>query len=98
MVFDGEAARGRGPMAQTFQQIVAAEQRPVVVARPGLDPAGIAAVAWDIVRPIPLAIIWAISGAAVITWSLAAYWSVRLRFAPSEGEDPQGLFPELPDG
>ena len=58
----------------------------------------IAAVAWDIVRPIPLAIIWAISGAAVITWSLAAYWSVRLRFAPSEGEDPQGLFPELPDG
>ena len=47
VVFDGEAARGRGPMAQTFQQIVAAEQRPVVVARPGLDPAGIAAVAWD---------------------------------------------------
>jgi nucleotide-binding universal stress UspA family protein len=47
VVFDGEAARGRGPLAQSFQQIVAAEQRPVVVARAGFDPAGVAAVAWD---------------------------------------------------
>jgi uncharacterized membrane protein len=48
-----------------------------------------AAVAWDIASPIPSAIIWAISGAAVITWSLAAYWSVRLRLQRTEGEDPE---------
>jgi nucleotide-binding universal stress UspA family protein len=47
VVFDGEAARGRGPLAQAFQQIVAAEQRPVVVARTPLDSLGVAAVAWD---------------------------------------------------
>jgi nucleotide-binding universal stress UspA family protein len=47
VVFDNDSARGRGPLAQAFQQIVAAEQRPVVVARPGLDPRGVAAVAWD---------------------------------------------------
>lgn len=47
VVFDNDAARGRGPLAQAFQQMVAAEQRPVVVARPGLDPRGVMAVAWD---------------------------------------------------
>jgi len=47
VVFDGDAARGRGPLAQAFQQIVAAEQRPVVVARPGLQVGGVVAVAWD---------------------------------------------------
>jgi nucleotide-binding universal stress UspA family protein len=47
VVFDSGSARGRGPLAQAFQQIVAAEQRPVVVARPGLDTRGLAAVAWD---------------------------------------------------
>jgi nucleotide-binding universal stress UspA family protein len=47
VVFDGEAAKGRGPMAQAFQQIVAAEQRPVVVARTPLDALSVAAVAWD---------------------------------------------------
>lgn len=47
VVFDGEAAKGRGPMAQAFQQIVAAEQRPVLVARTPLDRLEVAAVAWD---------------------------------------------------
>ena len=47
VVFGSDAARGRGPLAQAFQQMIAAEQRPVVVARPGLDPAGVMAVAWD---------------------------------------------------
>src|ERR1700761_5608915 len=47
VVFDNDAARGRGPLAQAFQQIIAAEQRPVLVARPGLDPEGGMAVAWD---------------------------------------------------
>ena len=47
VVFDDAAAKGQGPLGPAFQQIVAAEQRPVVVARPGLDPGGAAAVAWD---------------------------------------------------
>jgi nucleotide-binding universal stress UspA family protein len=47
VVFGNDAARGRGPLAQAFQQMIAAEQRPVVVARPGLDPAGVMVVAWD---------------------------------------------------
>lgn len=47
VVFDNQAARSRGPLGQAFQQIVAAEQRPVLIARPGLDPAGHAVLAWD---------------------------------------------------
>ena len=47
VVFGQQAACGRGPLAEAFQQIVADEQRPVVVARPGLDLKGVAAVAWD---------------------------------------------------
>ncbi|MFZ4605019.1 MAG: universal stress protein [Caulobacter sp.] len=47
VVFDTEAARGRGPLAESFQQIVADEQRPVIVARPGLKTGGVAVVAWD---------------------------------------------------
>ena len=47
VVFDSDSARGRGPMAQAFQQIVAAEQRPVLVAREGLAVGGVAAIAWD---------------------------------------------------
>ncbi len=47
VVFDNEAARGRGPLAQAFQQILAVEQRPVVIARAGLDPAGHVVLAWD---------------------------------------------------
>ena len=47
VVFADEAARGRGPLAEAFQQIVADEQRPTLVARAGLDPAGVAVVAWD---------------------------------------------------
>lgn len=47
VVFGQDAARARGPLAQAFQQMIAAEQRPVVVARPGLDPEGVMAVAWD---------------------------------------------------
>lgn len=47
VLFDNEAARGRGPLGQAFQQIIAAEQRPVLIARSGLDPAGHAILAWD---------------------------------------------------
>ncbi len=47
VVFDSLTARGTGPLAQAFQQIVAAEQRPVLVTRPGLKTDGVVAVAWD---------------------------------------------------
>jgi nucleotide-binding universal stress UspA family protein len=47
VVFDDEAARGRGPLAEGFQEIVAGEQRPTVVARTGLKADGVVAVAWD---------------------------------------------------
>lgn len=47
LVFDDAAARGQGPLALAFQQIIAAEQRPVVVARPGLESGGVMVVAWD---------------------------------------------------
>jgi nucleotide-binding universal stress UspA family protein len=47
VVFDDAAARGKGSLAEAFQQIVAAEQRPTVVARAGLKVGGVAAVAWD---------------------------------------------------
>jgi nucleotide-binding universal stress UspA family protein len=46
VVFDDATARGRGPLAESFQQIVADEQRPTLVARPGLG-LGCIAVAWD---------------------------------------------------
>jgi len=47
VVFDDEAARGRGPLAEAFQQLIANEQRPTVVARPGLKADGVIAIAWD---------------------------------------------------
>jgi nucleotide-binding universal stress UspA family protein len=47
VVFTDEAARGRGPLGQTFQQIVSGEQRPVLVARLGLKVGGCVTVAWD---------------------------------------------------
>ncbi|PHY13902.1 universal stress protein UspA [Caulobacter sp. B11] len=47
IVFDDSAARGRGPLAETFQQMIADEQRPVIVARAGFRPDGVALVAWD---------------------------------------------------
>jgi nucleotide-binding universal stress UspA family protein len=47
IVFTDDAARGRGPLAQAFQQMVGDEQRPVLVARPGLEPGGCIVVAWD---------------------------------------------------
>ncbi|MBO9710203.1 MAG: universal stress protein [Caulobacter sp.] len=47
IVFDSAAARGRGPLAEAFQQMVADEQRPVLVARPGLKVGGTVLVAWD---------------------------------------------------
>jgi nucleotide-binding universal stress UspA family protein len=47
VVFATEAARGRGPLAESFQQMVADEQRPVLVARPSLSVSGCALVAWD---------------------------------------------------
>jgi nucleotide-binding universal stress UspA family protein len=47
VLFDAEAARGRGPLAEAFQQMVVDEQRPTIVARPGLRADGVVAVAWD---------------------------------------------------
>jgi len=47
VLFDTEAARGRGPLAEAFQQMVADEQRPTIVARSGLRADGVVAVAWD---------------------------------------------------
>ncbi|HEV2366036.1 MAG TPA: universal stress protein [Caulobacteraceae bacterium] len=47
VVFDDGAAKGRGPLAEAFQQIVADEQRPTIVARPGLGVGGVVAIAWD---------------------------------------------------
>jgi nucleotide-binding universal stress UspA family protein len=47
VVFDDVTARGRGPLAPSFQQIVAEEQRPTVVVREGLRADGCVAVAWD---------------------------------------------------
>ncbi|HWA61179.1 MAG TPA: universal stress protein [Caulobacteraceae bacterium] len=47
IVFDDAPARGKGPLAEAFQQIVADEQRPTLVARPGFKVGGVAAVAWD---------------------------------------------------
>jgi nucleotide-binding universal stress UspA family protein len=47
VVFDDATARGHGPLAESFQQIVAGEQRPTLVARPGLRVDGCIALAWD---------------------------------------------------
>jgi len=47
VVFTNDPARGRGPLAEAFQQMVADEQRPVLVAREGLKVGGVAVVAWD---------------------------------------------------
>ena len=47
VVFTNDPARGKGLLAEAFQQIVADEQRPIVIARPGLKVGGTVAVAWD---------------------------------------------------
>jgi nucleotide-binding universal stress UspA family protein len=47
VVFDDIAAKGKGPLAESFQQIVADEQRPTLVARKDFKVGGVAAVAWD---------------------------------------------------
>ncbi len=47
VVFDDQAARGRGALAAVFQQIVAGEQRPTLVVRNGFRAEGVVAVAWD---------------------------------------------------
>jgi nucleotide-binding universal stress UspA family protein len=47
VVFDDSAAKGRGPLAEMFQQIVADEQRPTLLAREGFSVGGVVAVAWD---------------------------------------------------
>jgi len=47
VVFDDAAAKSKGPLAEVFQQIVADEQRPTLVARPGFAVGGVVAVAWD---------------------------------------------------
>jgi nucleotide-binding universal stress UspA family protein len=47
VVFTSDPGRGRGPLAEAFQQMLADEQRPVLVAREGLKIGGVVAVAWD---------------------------------------------------
>jgi nucleotide-binding universal stress UspA family protein len=47
VVFTSDPARGRGPLAEAFQQMVADEQRPVLIAREGLKVGGTVCVAWD---------------------------------------------------
>src|ERR1041384_4474092 len=47
VVFTADPSRGRGPLAEAFQQMLADEQRPVLIARPGLKVGGVVAVAWD---------------------------------------------------
>ncbi len=47
VVFTSDPARGRGPLAEAFQQMMADEQRPVLIAREGLKLGGCVAVAWD---------------------------------------------------
>jgi nucleotide-binding universal stress UspA family protein len=47
VVFDDAASKGKGPLAEIFQQIVADEQRPTLVARAGFSVGGVIAVAWD---------------------------------------------------
>ena len=47
VVFTSDPARGRGPLAEAFQQMVADEQRPVLIARDGFRIGGCVVVAWD---------------------------------------------------
>ena len=47
VVFTNSPARGRGPLAEAFQQMVADEQRPVLIARENFKIGGPVAVAWD---------------------------------------------------
>ena len=47
VVFSGEAARCRGALAEAFQQMVADEQRPVVIARDRVTAQGCILIAWD---------------------------------------------------
>jgi nucleotide-binding universal stress UspA family protein len=47
VVFTNDPARGRGPLGEAFQQVLADEQRPVMIAREGLKVGGTIAVAWD---------------------------------------------------
>ena len=47
VVFTNDAPRGRGPLAEAFQQMIADEQRPVLIAREGFKVGGVVAIAWD---------------------------------------------------
>jgi nucleotide-binding universal stress UspA family protein len=47
VVFTTDPARGRGPLSEAFQQMMADEQRPLLIAREGLKVGGTVAVAWD---------------------------------------------------
>lgn len=47
VVFTSDPSRGRGPLSEAFQQMLADEQRPVLIAREGLKVGGTVAVAWD---------------------------------------------------
>lgn len=47
VVFTDGPARGRGALSESFQQMVADEQRPVLIARAGLQTDGCVMVAWD---------------------------------------------------
>jgi nucleotide-binding universal stress UspA family protein len=47
VVFDGEAAKGQGPLAEIFELVLMEERAATLVARGDWFPSGIAVVAWD---------------------------------------------------
>jgi nucleotide-binding universal stress UspA family protein len=47
VVFDATSARGKGPLSEAFQQVLADEQRPTLVVHEGLKVGGAIAIAWD---------------------------------------------------
>lgn len=47
VVFDDASAKGKGPFAEMFEQVLMEERAAVFVARPGVAPFGPALVAWD---------------------------------------------------
>jgi nucleotide-binding universal stress UspA family protein len=47
VVFDDRPAKGKGPFAETFEQVLMEERAATLISRSGADPFGTAVVAWD---------------------------------------------------
>lgn len=84
VVFGSDAARGRGPLVEAFQQVLMEERRPVFVARSAPAPEMTVAVAWDGGREASLAarvaIPWLQRAARVVV--LVAPHATPRRFGP----------------